>query len=53
MSILQFYSLRIRYLSQFSAARFAIVTANGDTRELSIPEKIGFHLRASITDNLH
>lgn len=55
MSILQVYSLiiRIKYLSRFGAVRFAIVTASGDTRELSIPEKIGFRLRASIMGNLH
>jgi len=41
-----------KYLPRFVMARFATVSRS-DTRELSIPEEIGFRLKASITGNLH
>lgn len=50
-----FWSLLIfkDYVSPNLSRRDLQQLSRGDTRELSIPEEIGFRLRASITGNLH
>lgn len=50
-----FWSLPIfkDYVSLNLSRRDLQQLPRGDTRELSIPEEIGFRLRASITGNLH